>query len=193
MAHIYPTLVSITYLHTILDLSNADLSTLKLKQRDPVNKPTNSSKEEEIDANVVHDSLQKELNGYSPLLFIEWAKEGITNRTRDKFDIRYDYNGERVVIPIRNHTTGLLSALSYRTIKTAEECKLFNFPKYVITKGYNKHKNIFGLYENREAIQKAGYVVVYEAEKSVFKRDTLMDSTGVALSGHTFSDNKRKF
>ena len=32
--------------------------------------------------------------------------------------------------------------------------------------------NLYGLYENYDAIQKAGYVVVFEAEKSVLKRDT---------------------
>ena len=49
---------------------------------------------------------------------------------------------------------------------------------------------MYGLYENYESIQKAGYVVVYEAEKSVLKRDSLNDSTGVAISGHIMSDEQ---
>ena len=59
-----------------------------------------------------------------------------------------------------------------------------------MTPTYPKQLNLYGLYENYESIQKAGYVIVYEAEKSVLKRDSLNDPTGVALSGHTLSDEQ---
>lgn len=59
--------------------------------------------------------------------------------------------------------------------------------KYFITPHYQKSLNLYGLYENYDSIQKAGYVVVAESEKSVLKRDSLCDSTVVALSGHTIS------
>ena len=50
--------------------------------------------------------------------------------------------------------------------------------------------NLFGLYENYDAIQKAGYVVVYESEKSVLKRDSRGDACSVALSGKSMSDEQ---
>jgi DNA primase len=49
---------------------------------------------------------------------------------------------------------------------------------------------LYGLYENYDTIQKAGYVVVAESEKSVLKRDSLGDSTVVALSGKSISDEQ---
>ena len=52
--------------------------------------------------------------------------------------------------------------------------------------------NLYGLWENKKTIQEKGYVVVFEAEKSVLKRDSLNDSTGVAVSGHEISDEQAK-
>ena len=47
-----------------------------------------------------------------------------------------------------------------------------------------KEINIYGLWENYKDIQKAGYIVIFEAEKSVLKRDSRMDPTGGAIEGH---------
>ena len=66
----------------------------------------------------------------------------------------------------------------------------FNIKKYFITPTYPKALNLYGLYENYDSIQKAGYVVVAESEKSVLKRDSLGDSTVVALSGKSISDEQ---
>ena len=62
--------------------------------------------------------------------------------------------------------------------------------KFFITPSYQKSLNLFGLYENYDSIQKAKQVTVVEAEKSVLKRDSLNDSTLVALSGHTMSEEQ---
>ena len=53
-----------------------------------------------------------------------------------------------------------------------------------------KSINLYGLYENYSDIEKAGYITVFEAEKSVLKRDSLNDPTGVALAGHSISDEQ---
>lgn len=78
------------------------------------------------------------------------------------------------------------------TAITVENYEMLDIDKYFITPGYPKSINLFGLWENYDSIQKAGYVVIYESEKSVLKRDSLRDSTGVALSGHTMSDEQVK-
>jgi DNA primase len=90
------------------------------------------------------------------------------------------------MIPLKDWSTGKLLGVNSRTvIKNYNE---FGIKKYFITPTYKKHLNLFGLYENREAIENAGYIVIVEGEKSVLKRDSLQDSTLVALSGHTMSD-----
>lgn len=137
------------------------------------------------DIKVLEDKI---LNDYVPLLHYSWVKEGITERTRKKFGICYSYRYKRIIIPIRYWATGELVATNART--TVENWEEFNIKKYILTNGYNKQLNLYGLYENYDAIQKAGYVVVYESEKSVLKRSSLLDDTGVALSGHTLSDEQ---
>lgn len=149
--------------------------------------PIESLQDAKMDAKMIDES---ELQRFCPNLYIDWWREGIMPWTRDKFDIRYDTENKRVVIPMRHWQTGEILALNCRT--TFEHYELFGIPKYVITKGYQKHLNLYGLYENYEAIQKAGYVVVYESEKSVLKRDSLNDATGVALSGHSVSNAQAK-
>lgn len=134
------------------------------------------------DINVLDEEY---LNDFIPLLHIDWFRDGIMPWTREKFGLCYSYKYKRVVIPIRAWNTGELLATNMRT--TVENYDEFGIKKYYLSAGYNKHTNLYGLWENYESIQKAGYVVLYEAEKSVLKRDSLNDPTGVALSGHTMS------
>jgi DNA primase len=108
--------------------------------------------------------------------------------TREKFKLAYSYKHKRVVIPMRYWQTGELLGFNQRT--TVENYEEFGIKKYFITPTYQKAFNLYGLYENYSSIQKAGYVVVAESEKSVLKRDSLGDSTVVALSGKSISDEQ---
>lgn len=137
------------------------------------------------DIKILEDKL---IDDYIPMLHIDWVKEGITERTRAKFKLSYSYKHKRIIVPLRYWATGELLGFNQRT--TVENYEEFNIKKYFITPTYPKHLNLYGLYENYEAIQKAGYVVVAESEKSVLKRDSLGDSTIVALSGKSISDEQ---
>ena len=137
------------------------------------------------DIQVLEDKL---IQDFVPMLHIDWLKQGITERTRKKFGLCYSYRYKRVVIPMRYWATGELLGFNQRTV--VENYEEFDIKKYYLTPTYPKQLNLYGLYENYDTIQKAGYVCVYEAEKSVLKRDSLGDSTGVALSGHILSDEQ---
>lgn len=89
---------------------------------------------------------------------------------------------------MRYWLTGELLGFNQRT--TVENYEEFGIKKYFITPTYPKYLNLYGLYENYESIQKAGYVVVAESEKSVLKRDSLGDGTVVALTGKTMSNEQ---
>ena len=183
---------SVKYLHKILDLPfEFKKQTEKPKKKyNPLEVFTKvlRSGRRVINVNDIKVLEDKILNDYVPLLHYSWVKEGITERTRKKFGICYSYRYKRIIIPIRYWATGELVATNART--TVENWEEFNIKKYILTNGYNKQLNLYGLYENYDAIQKAGYVVVYESEKSVLKRSSLFDDTGVALSGHTLSDEQ---
>lgn len=146
---------------------------------------------EEEDKEPIQSRItEEELQQYEPMLHIDWYRESIMPWTREKFDIRYSYDMKRIIIPVRHFETGELLAIEARTtIECADE---LGIPKYKVTEGYLKHLNIFGLYENRETIKEKGYVMVYEGAKSVFKRDTMNDATGVAIQGHLLSDEQAK-
>lgn len=183
---------SVKYLHKILDLpfefkKQTEKPKKKYNPLEVFTKVLRSGKRV-INVNDIKVLEDKILNDYVPLLHYSWVKEGITERTRKKFGICYSYRYKRIIIPIRYWATGELVATNART--TVENWEEFNIKKYILTNGYNKQLNLYGLYENYDAIQKAGYVVVYESEKSVLKRSSLLDDTGVALSGHTLSDEQ---
>ena len=182
---------AVKYIHKILDLPFEFKRKAEVKKKfDPLNvfKRVLTCGRRMIDVNDIHILDDKLLDDYVPMLHIDWFREGIMPWTRKKFKLAYSYKHKRVIIPMRYWLTGELLGFNKRT--TVENYDEFGIKKYFLTPTYPKMLNLYGLYENYDSIQKAGYVVVYEAEKSVLKRDSLNDPTGVALSGHTLSDEQ---
>lgn len=183
---------AIKYLHNILDLpfEFTKKETKPKKRFDPLNvfKRVLRSNRRIINVDDIHILDDKLLNDFIPMLHIDWIRQGITERTRKKFGLAYSYKHRRVIMPMRYWLTGELLGFNQRT--TVENYEEFNIKKYFITPTYPKALNLYGLYENYNSIQKAGYVVVAESEKSVLKRDSLGDGTVVALSGKNISDEQ---
>lgn len=181
---------AIKFLHKILDLP-FEFKKVKVveKKYDPLFLFKRiANRQRIVNVDDIHILEDKLLQDYIPMLHISWVREGITERTRKKFGIAYSYKHKRIVVPLRFWLTGELLGFNQRT--TVENYDEFGIKKYFITPTYPKCLNLFGLYENYDAIQKAGYVVVAESEKSVLKRDSLGDSTVVALSGKSISDEQ---
>ena len=185
---------AVKYLHDILGIEYTKYNKPINKDKnkfDPLNifkriKSTRRSVDV-IDINVLKEEV---LDEYIPLLHIDFFRQGIMPWTARKFGIAYSYKHKRVVIPLRHWLTGKLLGVNMRT--TIDNYKELGISKYFITPTYQKSLNLFGLYENYKSIQQAGYVVIYESEKSVLKRDSLCDSTGVALSGKSLSEEQRR-
>lgn len=133
-----------------------------------------------LDENILNDFYQGE--------HINFFRDGVMPWSAKKFGLCYSYRYKRQIIPIRYWLNGKLMGYNART--TVENYDLFDIDKYFILPGMNKTANLYGLWENMNDIEKAKYVVIYEAEKSVLKRDSLNDSTGVAISGHSISDEQ---
>ena len=57
---------------------------------------------------------------------------------------------------------------------------------------FSKTQTLYGYAENYKSIQEAGYAVVFESEKSVLKRHSRLDRTGLAVGGHNISDIQLK-
>lgn len=156
------------------------------------------AREEAKEKREYEKAIKRDISWYKncvPMLHESWyRKEGIMPWTRKKFDIRYSYKRNRIVFPTRHYLTGEIIGISARTtVDCAEE---LGIPKYLSTPYYPKSKNLFGLYENKEDIIRSGFITIFEAEKSVFKRDTVGKATGdftaVAIQGHYISDEQAK-
>lgn len=184
---------AVKYLHKILGFkySYKKQSEKKSEIFDPLGifkKIQQAKKKTNVDdIHVLDEDL---LNDYVPVLHIDWLRNGIMPWTREKFKLAYSYKRKRVIIPMRHWATGELLGINSRT--TVQNYDEFGIKKYYLSSTYPKNLNLYGLYENYEDIQKAGYVVIYEAEKSVLKRDSLNDPTGIALSGHSISNEQAR-
>lgn len=182
---------AVKYIHKILDLSfEFKKSEKPQKKYDPlaVFKKTLRSNRMVVNVDDIHFLDDKLLNDFVPMLHIDFLREGIMPWTRKKFGLCYSYRNSRVVMPHRFWLSGELLGFNMRT--TVQNYDSFGIRKYYLSSGFNKSLNLYGLYENYESIQSAGYVVVAESEKSVLKRDSLGDGTVVALSGKSMSDEQ---
>lgn len=142
--------------------------------------------------------------------YIDLVKEGIGAEVQKKFKIGFDLWSKRILYPHRywnaeDSDNNFIGIIGRTTNKFWEE---LGIPKYFPLKSYEKRNNLYGLYENlREkkpdnlseiqkktyrTIKDDKYIVVYEAEKSVLKRATWNDFTGVALMGHQLQPEQIK-
>lgn len=180
----------------------SSVNTLADKLLATFKKIKNSSRCYEPDDMELKSIAEDALNDYAPLLHINWFREGIMPWARKKFGLCYSYKHKRMVIPIRHWATGELVGINQRTM--IDNWRELGIPKYFITPTYQKRLNLYGLWENKETIEKAGYVVIVESEKSVLKRYSKAkvnedanvkpesDGTLVALQGKTMSEEQRR-
>lgn len=196
---------AVKYLHSILGLEHSPRKMAKKKdeKKDPlwIFKRIKSARRAD-DEQIIQTIKESELNDFMPILHIDWLREGIAPWTAKKFGLCYSYKRKRVIVPIRYWLTGELVGINART--TIENYEELGIKKYMITPSYQKSLNLYGLWENYDSIQEAGYVILYESEKSVLKmcsRDGhesedwkygFNGKTGVALSGKTLSDEQVK-
>lgn len=184
---------AIKYLHNLLGLDykySAPTKKEKTKNPNAIFEKHKSGYGSKVDVNELTILNEDILDEYLPILHISWLREGIMPWTAKKFGLSYSFRRKRIIIPLRYWQTGELLGINSRT--TIPNWKEFGIKKFLITESYPKLNNLFGLYENYDNIQKAGYVVVFESEKSVLKRDSLGSCNCVALSGHTLSDEQAR-
>ena len=143
-----------------------------------------------VDISEIEICNEDILMEYTPNLTRQWLNEGIVSFTAREFNIGFDYTSQRIIIVHKSWRTGDAVGVIGRTIRDATFMQLFDIPKYLAVKPYPKSLNVYGLFENYQYIQEAGYCIVYESEKSVLKRHSRLDKTGVAICGHTLSDEQ---
>ena len=184
---------AIKWLHKILDLKFTHSNNVNRSLKEENKKPDPLEIFKKIKRrnrfNVLNiEPIEHDVPEFTPHIHIGWYHEGIMTPTVRKFGLGYSYKHKRNVVPLRYWATGELIGFTQRTV--IENYEMFDIPKYFITPNYPKQMNVFGLWENYDEIQKAGCIIVFESEKSVLKRDSLLDYTAVALSGNEISDEQ---
>lgn len=180
---------AIKYLHKILGLQQSYFTKPVTKQapkKDPLDVFTKVLKRRPRTNVLAYDVLSENVfYDFVPHIHVDLFREGIVRHTIDKFKLAYSYKHQRTIFPFHYWQTG--ESLGYTARSSILGCEEFDIPKYYITPGYPKSINLYGLYENYNEIQKAGYITVFESEKAVLKRDSRLDRSCVALSGSTMS------
>lgn len=130
------------------------------------------------------------LNKYYDFFHIDFIRDNILPSVMREFDVKYDFDTKRVIIPHRAWDTGEILGIFGRT--TVENYEELNIPKYLGIMPYSKGGNLYGLYINYKSILERGYVIVSEAEKSVLQAKSFKEDCVVALGSHNITDEQRK-
>lgn len=136
---------------------------------------------EDEEKEVTYDEsvLDKYNNGYK--WFKRFTDDGILPSSQLKFQIGFDKGSNRITLPWRDSEGKLIGVMGRinNDIPT-------NF-KYIPLIPFPKHKNLYGLYQNKEHIKKSKEVYVFESEKSVLLGDSLNYRNFTSLGGNSIS------
>jgi len=111
------------------------------------------------------------LDYYKSVYPVEWLRDRITPQAMERFQIRFDPVKNEIIIPHfdpSGHLVGIRSrsldplavSAGFKYIPTSLEGTDYRHPL---------RNNLYGLYQNLQAIQRCGKVVLFEAEKSVLQ------------------------
>lgn len=119
-----------------------------------------------------------------------WIDEGISIETMQKFGIEwYDYQ-KYIIIP-HYDIDGNLVGIRRRSLKP-EDVNNKYMPLFIAGEdfGHSLGLNLYGLYENKDAIKRLKKAIIVEGEKSVLKSDSYFGnkSCTVATCGFNISD-----
>lgn len=180
------------YLHNTLGLKYSYKSKQKNVQIDPL-LIFKKIKRKKFCANedipVYNLSLIQE---YSPLLHIDWIRDGIMPFAAERFHIGYSFDKKRIIIPERKWDGGDNDFIGIMGRTTVPMWEGLGLSKYYAIQPYSKSRNVYGLNENYKTIQEQGFVVVAEAQKSVLKRYSRKDGTVVSIGGCELSSEQVK-
>ena len=127
-----------------------------------------------------------------------FTKDNIDEIAMDRFNIRYDWANNALIIPHRSWKSGKIIGMMSRNLNQWQVDAGFKYvPTQIQSTQYSfpKHLNLYGLWENRENIKALKKVALFESEKSVMQCETYFgeyNNFAVALGGKYLSDEQVK-
>ena len=125
------------------------------------------------------------LNDYENIPNIRFLKDNISIETQKVFNIRFDNESQRIIIPIYNiygELVGVKGRANWN-IKD-DECK------YLYLVPCSISQTLYGYHINYKYLVNAETIYIYEAEKSVMQCYTYGIFNCVALGNHNISDTQ---
>ena len=115
-------------------------------------------------------------------------EEAIDPKVLRMFDVRYDINNERIVMPHfdwvkHDSVVGIKSRITLDT-KTAETLGISKYTNLIT--GYRKTNNLYGWHLANQHVKDNKMLIIFESEKSVMKQFTIEKGKGfsVSVGGH---------
>lgn len=120
-----------------------------------------------------------------------WLKEGISNYSMDKFNIRFFIKQNKIIIP-HYDINGNLIGIRARSLNEEDIENGRKYMPIILNQQIYNHptgQNLYGIYENQEAIKFFRRAIIVEGEKSVMLSYDYYgeDSVAVACCGHNIS------
>lgn len=143
----------------------------------------NIRKESEIYVRTYPDNVIEQYvqNGNS-----RWLNDGISLNTQMKFNVGYDDESQRIVLPIRNQY-GDIIGIKGRVNGEPQE----NEAKYLYLIPCLASSTLYGYCENYQNLVGED-VYIFESEKSIMQLDTMGYHNGVALMSNSLSETQAK-
>lgn len=109
-----------------------------------------------------------------------WEQDGITLDTMKKYGVMYDPLTERIVVPIRDQNGEIVNVCGRTTDKDFKSKKIRKYT-YLSKWANGSMETIYGLFENRDEINRSGEVILVEGIKSVLLLDQYGFHNGAAV------------
>ena len=145
---------------------------------------------EEINNKIISDETI--LDYFENKVYEGWLKEGISEKSMKKYGIKWYEYQKHIVIPHRNKD-GQLIGIRRRSLKPEDRNNKY-MPEFIEGKdyGHSLGLNLYGLYENRAAIEDRGKAIIVEGEKSVLLSDTYFGKNSIAVATCGFSVSNKQ-
>lgn len=120
----------------------------------------------------------------------EWLADGISREAMDKYNILFSISQNKIIIPHYAATDGALIGIRGRALNDTDIEQYGKYaPVWIEGKCYSHPlgMNLYGLWENKEAITQAGIVYIGEAEKFCMQCASFGVNNTAAVCGSQFS------
>ena len=128
------------------------------------------------------------LNDYPKVGNTRFLKDHLSLESQRRFEIMYNVETDRIVIPIRNTFGDLCGTKCRRNYDTDNE----DDPKYIFEYPCQKSLILYGAYQNYPWLYGSDKIFIFEAEKSVIAADSYGYQNAVSIMGNVLSEYQAK-